>query len=546
MNILFINPSSMPYRELCDFLTKKSILRNPSFTMPIGLIDLSAYIRDRHSDIYIEILDIGKDLHKIYLKQKDRPSLTFESFIQEELNSITFIPDIIGISVSFSTSHLSSIKIIETAKLRWKQSIVLCGGNHATNCTDILIEEKSIDYVVRGEGEISFTEFLENFKNGHQKLEVCGIAFRGQSEKKNSKLSRMIENLDDIPIPAYDLLDLEAYRKTVGASIMLTRGCVFHCTFCASSTVHGKRVRYKSNDRIIEEFNLLIKNYNFKKLLIEDDLFAHKKRKFLKIAEKITSLNENLEFRLPQGLSVAMLDTDIIDAMIKMGINEGNIAIESGSPYTQKHIIKKNVSLNKAREILRYLRQKDFYIYVNFILGFAGETRTLMQETIDFIKALDVDWAYIFHALPLPGSEMFNTFSSMGIIDKKRMDWDGLRLGCRTFDTPEISALELENLTYDTNIEINFFHNSNIKNGRYQRAIDIFTNLIINAYPFHVVGRYCRATAYFHLNQNEMAEKDLRDCSKWIKTNEESKRLYTRYSEQMTRLNPYLNDLSSP
>ena len=536
INLLFINPSSMPAREQEDFLNRTSILRLPDFSMPIGLLDLAAYLRKHVDSINIKILDIGKDLYKIYLNRDTIPALSLDLFIESELNSLDFKPNIVGVSILFSSSHNSSERIINQVKKRWNDSTIICGGNHATNNVDNLLANPNIDYVLRGEGEISFTESVRKFQKG-EKINVLGII--GREKINKNELSQVIENLDEIPIPAYDLLDIEAYKKNVGGSIMFTRGCPFKCTFCSSHTVHGREVRYKSNKRILSELQGLVKKYNFDKIIIEDDLFAINKQKFLELVDKIIEMNLKIKYFLPQGLSVAILNKEIIDAMIKMGIDEASLAIESGSSYTQKNIIKKNVDLLKARFIIEYLREKGFRIYVNFILGFPGEKKELMQETIDFIKTIDVDWVFIFNAIPLRGSEMFQEFVEREIINPHNYDFDGVRLGRRTFDTPEISAEELENLVYDTNIDCNYFNNSNLKHKRYERAIETFDK-IIKLYPFHIVGLYCRALAFLGMGRNDEAEKDFKECVLWISKNEESKRLFERYGNKMGCLKAYI------
>jgi len=541
-NILFINPSSMPANEQEAFLNKTSILRVPSFSMPLGILEIVAYLQEHLDNINIKIVDMGKDLYKTYLEREQTPAMSLESFIELGLDSVDFQPDIVGISILFSSSHSSSKIIINKVKERWNDVVIICGGNHATNMVDNLLANPNIDYVLRGEGELSFTEFVRCFQRD-ENINVFGIIDKKKLKKSKNELSPLIMDLNDIPIPAYDFIDIETYRKTVGASLMFTRGCIFKCTFCASHTVHGRKVRYKSNDRILDELNLFVGKYNFDKIIIEDDLFAINKNKFLDLSKKIVSRNLSVKFYLPQGLSVATLDEDIIDAMIDMKICEAAVAIESGSPYTQKHLIKKNVDLTKARSILKYFRKKDFLISANFILGFPRETRELMRETIDYIKTIDVDWVYIFHALPLPGSEMFQEYVSKGIINPNTFDWDGIRLGRRSFDTPEISAKELESLVYDTNIDCNFFNNSNLRHKRYKRAIKVFNEIILDQYPFHIVGHYCRGLAFLGLGKKENAKNDFLECIRWIQKNEESKRLFERYGENMEYLHPYLEEL---
>ena len=540
IKILLINPSSMPAKEQETFLRKTSILRVPSFSMPIGLIELSAYLRSHIENIDIRLLDIGKDLYKAYLDQDSIASMTLKSFTEMELDSVDFDPDIIGISILFSSSHNGSMLIIDQAKKKWPKATIICGGNHATNCATALLSNQNLSFVLRGEGELPFTEFVGMIQSAKQEPDVYGIIDRKKLEGNQKELSPLIMDLNEIPLPAYDLLDIEAYKNTVGGSLMTSRGCVFKCTFCASHTVHGRNVRFKSNKRILSELRELIEKYHFDKIVIEDDLFAAKKNKFIELVDEITRLNYSVKYFLPQGLSVSILDNDIIDAMIRMGIDEGSIAIESGSPYVQKEIIRKNVNLRKTKSILHYLRKKEWFICVNFIFGFPGETRPMMQETIDFIRTLDVDWVYIFHALPLPGSDIYTHLLSNGIINENTIDWDGIRLGRRVFDTPEISANDLENIVYDTNIEVNFFGNKNLNLGRYKRALRIFDDLILDSYPFHVVGRYCKALSFLFLKEKEKAEKEFRECVLWIERNDESRRLYERYGDKMEYLKPYM------
>ncbi len=553
INLLLINPSPMPMREQAEFLNKASILRLPDFSMPIGLIELAAYVRKQVKGANIAILDIAKDLHKVFMNRDAIGPMTVESFINSELNTVDFKPDIVGISIMYSTSHQSSLKIAELVEKKWNDAIVVCGGNHATTFYDKLLLNQNINYIVRGEAELSFCEFLKKFKHANGKIieaDILGIYDFKKFKKSQNKneLSLMIEDLDEVPLPAYDLLDISLYKKTSNVlgegrvSVMLSRGCIFKCTFCASQNVHGRKVRHKSNDRIMIEIQHVYNELNFEKIIIYDDLFPADKKKFLDLSKKIENFNHVIKFELPNALNVCMLDEEIIDAMASMRINLFRLAIESGSAYTQKYIINKNIPLDKAKRILKYMRQKELRIEANFILGFPGETRELMQETIDFIYSLDVDWVLIFAALPLPGTEMFQQFVKIGVIDPVNYDWDSCRMPLRNFDTPEISAKELEQLVYDVNINCNFFNNANLRNHRYNRAINYFNFMVLDRYPFHIVAYYCRALAYRGLQNEEKAVADFRRCAQWVRSDKESRRLYERYGDKMPLLKPYLNN----
>jgi len=544
MKLLFINPTPMPYKEVEDLLTNFSILRIPTFRMPLGIIELGAYVRREISDLDITILDMAKDLYDVFLLKDKRPQLSVEEFIQAELDKIDFEPDIVGMSIMFTAAHNFSVVAINQAKQKWSKAKIICGGMHTSNFVPQLLSNPNVDYVVRGEAEYSLTEYIKEIKKGNSAPDVCGFIDREKLKTDPCQNSPMMQNLDELPLPAYDLLDLESYRKTSGACLMWSRGCPFKCTFCTSFTVHTRQMRYKSTELILKNFEYLYEKCDFQKINIEDDLFAANRKTFMTISKKVGQLGYDVEYGLPNGLSVNVFTEELIDGLGEMGVREIKFAIESGSPYTQRHIIKKNAKLPKAIQLLKYMREKDYVSKANFILGFPGETKELMHESISYMKTLDVDWVYIFNAIPLPGSEMLEQLTAAGVTRLEDLDLDGMRLGERTFDTPEISAIDLKNLVYDTNIEINFFNNSNMRHGRYQRAADLFTELIIESYPFNIVGTYCRGLAYMRMGQREKGIADFKECVKWIHTNDESKRLYDRYGTRMPELTPYFSSVT--
>ena len=109
----------------------------------------------------------------------------------------------------------------------------------------------------------------------------------------------------------------------------------------------------------------------------------------------------NFEIQFPNGLSVNTLFADVMDALIDAGMKVTNVAIESGSQYVQRHIIKKNCNLDRALEVIKYFRDRGVMARCLFIGGFPGETRELMRETVDYAKKLRCDWAVFSVAAPV-------------------------------------------------------------------------------------------------------------------------------------------------
>ncbi len=560
VKVLFINPSPMPSVEQEILLAKQPIGTVPDFAVPIGMIEIASYTRSKIDNVEFRLLDISKDLHMHYLSLDQKEAISLEGFYKEKLDEIDYAPDIIGLSILFSTAYKGALVLARLIKHKWPSSLIIAGGNFATSSCDVIFNDTAdIDYVFRGEAEISFTEFLRKYSSAKTDkanlTDIQGVynkkKYQDQSKLhgRSLALSEVIKDLDLIVLPAYDLLDLDAYRRTSnklgqGAiSIMTERGCPFNCSFCATGTVHGKAIRSKSNERILEDILYLGKGEGFKRIIIQDDLFAANRQKFIELEAMISrnNLNKELSFSLPNGLSVAVMTEEIVDKIYSMGVDFFRVAIESGSKYIQQKVIKKNVDLEKARKIINYMRTKDLPIETNFILGFPGETRELMQETIDYIETIDVDWVHFFAALPLPGSELFYQYVEMGVVDPNNFDWDMSRYPLRNFDTEEISAKELSELVYDVNIYTNFFKNKNIRYGRYRRAIDSFNVMVLNKYPFHIPARYSRSVAYDKLGEKDHAIEDLSMCAELISKNNESLKQWKRYGKEMLLLNNYLD-----
>ena len=165
----------------------------------------------------------------------------------------------------------------------------------------------------------------------------------------------------------------------------------------------------------------------------------------------------------------------------------------------------------------------------------------MRQETIDYARTLDVNFVYFFNCTPIMGADLYSDFED--ITDMSEVDWDSMRVGRRVFDTDEITAVELENIVYDSNVDINFFNSFNVRNGRYQEAIKAFNFNAINNYPFHIIGRYCRAMVYLKQGRLEDATKDFNLCVEWIEQNAFiPRRHYDRYGVNMPILTRVIED----
>ena len=522
LRVLFINPPSVPYNALVRSFKSERPSLTQTIAMPMGILYLAATLERDLPGIQIQILDLAK----LYRLACDRGPLgfpSFESFVDHTLEEeVKFVPNLIGVSILFSTAHKSSLRIAEACKRKWPTAPVAMGGMHATNAVEALLGNPAVDFVCRGEGEFVISDLVLTTNQS-----LPGIIGRDDLARTGSV--PLIYSLDSIPYPAWHLLPMHEYvfsetsrarsidriEQDGEATIVTTRGCPYHCTFCASWTVHGREMRYRSTENVLGELRVLHDRYSVTTLIPEDDLFSVKKPRFLELCNAIsTEFKRQLHFQFPNGLSVATLDAEVIAAMARMGMSVANIAIESGSNEVQRRVIKKNVNLDRARRVVSDCRQQGIFTRVYFILGFPSEPLAQMQETVDFAKSLPADWCVFNVAAPLVGTEMYSQLLQRGEIDEN-FNWDDAFFHERTFDTPEIGAQALKDFAYEANLRINFFGNYNLQNGEYDRAMKIFYD-ILKAYPGHLAAQWCIGEALRRSGREAEAEAAFKKAKKFI------------------------------
>jgi len=531
-HVVFINPPTMPLDKMCG--------REDNYlplSMPLGLLYLSSSLKQFSEVGKVELIDYS--LHS----RNSGEIIDVQEFVREMATQSVSAhsPDILAFSVIFSTQHAFTMQAVTELKGLWPNATTVLGGLHPTNSVQMLLEDENVDFVARGEGELGFAEFVNRFANG-QSLDVQGFySSKILSESGTAPVKQCVlpEDLDELPHPDWELLDMEAYitasiarSKNLGgspdaraASIMTSRGCPFQCTFCASHSVHGRTMRYRSNDNVADEVEQLYDQYKVTLLVPEDDLFTVHKPRILSLLDRMKTVRvPDMELLFPNALSINTLDEDVIDALQEAGMGTATLAVESGSEYVQTHLIKKRCDLKRARRIVTYCRSKGLYTRTYFILGFPGETREQMQETIDLARELQSDWSVFMIAVPLLGSEMYDQFLEQGAFTHDDGTWASVYFE-RRFDTEDISAEELNALAYAANLDVNFVNNPALANSEFERGVEVFRDVVIS-YPFHIIGRYCLAKCLEGVGKYSDADSEWREIHRLIETDERAHAMY--------------------
>ena len=348
-------------------------------------------------------------------------------------------PDIVGLTVlmdQYADVAPITTKIIKNIS---KNIITVLGGVYAMANPMRAMKDKNLDYVVIGEGEYVFKQLI-GFYSGACDLPERGICFRknGNEELENRGHSEFIKNLDDLPKPAYHLIDFLSYcnkyndRKNVDrvpaypyARIVTSRGCPEKCSFCQVPSLQGSYFRARSPDHVCDEIEWLKKEYGIKAIQFDDDNLATNTKRAKALFRRMIERGLTLPW-VYSATAVFRLDTEMIDLMVESGCEYINVAIESGSERVTRDIVLKPLDYDHAKKMVAYAKKKGLFVAGNFIIGFPTETWEEIRKTINFAEEINVDYAKLFIAIPLRNTEMFDLAEKTDSIIMETYDADSM------------------------------------------------------------------------------------------------------------------------
>jgi anaerobic magnesium-protoporphyrin IX monomethyl ester cyclase len=291
------------------------------------------------------------------------------------------------------------------------------------------------DFIILGEAEISLKELVGRLmedKDGEID-DIPGIAFKNDGKLIITKPRPIIETLDDLPFPAWDLLDMEAYRKvwksknsSFTLNMVTTRGCPYNCIWCAKP-IYGNHYNSRSPGNVVEEMLHLKNTYSPDQIWFADDIFGLKPGWAKEFSEKISMHNPGIPFSIQSRVDL-LLGNDQVASLSKAGCKKIWLGIESGS---QKILdsMKKGITVEQIRTLSPILRQAGFEQAFFLQLGFPGEEKKDIDETIQLVSELMPDDIGISVTYPLPGTRFYDSVKNTM---KTKSNWD---------DSDELSML---------------------------------------------------------------------------------------------------------
>jgi len=320
--------------------------------------------------------------------------------------------EVIGLSALTAESD-SLYRAARFARQAAPGAVIIAGGPHATNYTQDTIARPEIDCVAVGEGERTLQEILDRVAAGSRWDDVAGTAVKNETGGCRLNPPRsFIENLDELPPPAWDLTDIDAFGRRRSMSLVgrrrylpisLSRGCPYRCTYCHQ--MHGKKYRGHSADYVLRLVDLAAKECGIRDFDVIDDIFNYDPERLRAICEGF-SARGNIRFTLPNGIRSDRLDSEQIRLMCRAGLEYVAVAVETASPRLQK-MIRKNLQIDKARTVIEEFARQRVMTSGFFMVGFPTETEQEMRMTIDFALKSSLHNVLFFVVSPFEGTELY-------------------------------------------------------------------------------------------------------------------------------------------
>lgn len=386
---------------------------------PLGILYLASYVRQKRSDLKIHAIDGYKENRR------------------ELANKIIkFNPKVLG--VSFTTQAATgAYKLINEVKQRNDKIYVVVGGPHPTALPEDCFKNSKTDIAVIGEGEESFSEIIEKIDGYSKDLSnISGTVLMSNGRLKKNPLRPLIKDLDQIPFPARDLLDIRKYpgymykKYDCDTDIISARGCPFNCTYCSNPVWKLQKpwYRLRSPQNVVDEIEHIVKNYGIREIYDETDEFNGNKNWAKNVCDEIAK--RKLDIAWKAQMRVDNIDPELVDKLKQSGLWMGLFGLESANDRTLKGINKKQTvaQINKTLDLFKDSQIKCFGLFMAFNVWeedgkLCYENKDDSLRTLEYARQLIKDkklhlfgWSM---TTPYPGSKLYDISMRWNLIDKK-------------------------------------------------------------------------------------------------------------------------------
>lgn len=402
MKFSFINPGPNPELPIED--VRKMVGAAP----PLGMLYIATYLRENGIDV--SIIDEAAQGYSLkgtvdWVKKED--------------------PDILGFSTCSSSGRKAAL-IAERVKKENPNIVTVFGNFYATfNAERVLGKYPFVDVIVRGEGEYTSLELAKCLEKKRDLKKVLGINFRKNNQIISTPDRPLIKDIDSLPFPDRELLDVEYHNTTAGivvapkkfSSFVSSRGCVFQCRFCGCRRLARNLWRSRSVENILEELHLL-SSQGYKQFLFVDDNFTLNPKRVIKLCQRLKKERVDVEF-FAEG-RVDNCPQDMLQEMERANCKMMYFGIENGTQKVLDYYDKRTTP-KQAEDAVKKARKAGIDVIVaSFILGAPNETRKEIQNTLNFAQKIQLDIPQFNILATFPGTDIWDELKMQGVLDEEK------------------------------------------------------------------------------------------------------------------------------
>jgi anaerobic magnesium-protoporphyrin IX monomethyl ester cyclase len=390
----------------------------PPLSAPLCLLSLASPLRDAGFDVRVIDAAVIPDAEDQVLRE-----------IQDAL--------LLGVSVLTGPMISGAISVAKRAKHARPELPVIFGGWHPSLLPEQTLQERFVDFIVRGQGELTLLELAERFASGRPANDVESVTAKPFGMLQHSP-ERKVAHLDDLPTPAFDLIDFDAYERAGGMrklAYATSVGCPYACNYCTDMVFYKRRFNGLSADRVIREVTDLVERHRIEEVALLDSNFPVDIRRALTIARGFLDSRPTFRWTFQASTDfLCRMSEDEVQLLGESGVSHMGFGTESTSAPVLKLMNKRHQRVDEMYETARKAQLGNIHVTFNLIFGYPGETEVDRYETLHTMSDIARKfWNVSFSPnifTPYPGIPIWPQLREMGVKEPQSLrEWETLALG---------------------------------------------------------------------------------------------------------------------